>query len=420
MISKPIRTPRPMLLLVCLVIAACSCALALKLMNHPDPSLSVVAADPNVKGVVAANTDFGFRLLRQLTTDQPQGNVFFSPFSISDALQMTLNGAGGQTQRDMAQTLGLGVMDLEQINQANGRLLPSLANPDPKVEVSVANALWANRSIAFAPDFRERCRRFYDARAESLDLASPAAVSVINGWVGDKTHGKITRLVSHADIAAAPVVLTNAVYFHGQWQTKFNKAATQSQPFTLERGGVKSVPLMRQEAAFSYLETPRLQAVSLPYGSGRMSLYVLLPKTGQTVEELAGSLDAKAWAEQVARMKPTRLTLFLPRFKAKYEAHLKGPLSALGMASAFDDGADFRPMGLTGSSIDDVIHKALVEVDEEGTVAAAATEVEMQVSAELPPITVMRIDRPFFCAIRDNVTGTILFEGVIRDPEQSQ
>ncbi len=409
---KPIFAWRVAVLLGCL--AACA-ALGIKAMNKPDAA--AVAADPGVKAVAAANTDFGFRLLHTLDQSQPAGNIFFAPLSISSALTMTLNGAGGQTEKDMAKTLGLEAVKLDQINKANGLLLPSLASPDPKVEVKIANALWARRGFTLAPSFRDRCHRFYDARAESLDFGSPEAVSTINNWVGENTEGKITHLVSQPDIASSTAVLTNAIYFHGLWQTSFDKDATQSAPFLLAGGGEKMVPMMQQEASLSYSETAEGQAVSLPYGDGRMSLYVLLPKTGQSAEALARSLDEKTWSARVAGMKPTRLTVFLPHFKAESSEHLKGPLSALGMGTAFERGADFRPMGLSGSFIGDVIHTAVLDVDENGTTAAAATSTAMTASIAQPPSTVMRVDHPFFLAIRDNVTGTILFEGVIRDPK---
>jgi serpin B len=415
MMTTPTRVRPTLFLLACL--AACS-AMGIKAMTKPVAVPSAVAADPAVRAVAAANTDFGFRLLHQLTRNHRTGNVFFSPLSISSALAMTLNGAGGQTERDMAKTLGLEGVTRDQVNHANGLLLPSLDSPDPKVQVMIASALWANHGVTLAPDFRERCRLSYDARAESLDFGSPEAVKTINGWVSQSTQGKITHLINQGDIAAATAVLTNAVYFHGKWQTPFDKAETQNAPFKMAGGKTKSVPLMRHEGSFSYAETPRLQAVSLPYGDGRMSLYVLLPKTGHSVDGLANGLDGKAWEKQAAVMRPMRLTLFLPRFKAEYEARLRGPLSALGMASAFEGGADFRPMGLNGSFIGDVIHKAMLDVDEEGTVAAAATGIIAAASAmPMSPVAVMRVDHPFFMAIRDNATGTILFEGVIRDPQ---
>ncbi len=385
----------------------------------PAVSPAVVAADPQVQKVAAANTDFGFRLLKQLAHETPSQNVFYSPFSVTSALTLTLNGAGGRTRIDMAAALGLSGVTADQTDHAYGLLLPSLENPDPQVTLTVANALWAGRGTTFNPRFRARSERYFGARVQTLDMASPAAAATINGWVSEKTHGKIGELVTPRDIATSPAVLTNAVYFHGQWSHAFEKSDTQDGPFTLASGKPKTLPLMSQEAKFSYTETKQFQAVSLPYGQGRMSLYVLLPKSGVTAADVVNSLDPASWNNALGTMKPAQVALTLPRFRANFQATLNAPLIALGMGSAFGSGADFTPMGLRGGFIGAVIHKAVLEVDEEGTVAAAATAVVMTKSAiRMPekPI-VMRVDHPFVCLLRDNTTGTLLFAGVIQDPE---
>ena len=375
------------------------------------------AADPTARRFAAADVAFGFRLLRRLDPGD-EGSVFFSPFSVSSALLMVLAGAGGETKRVLASALALESLTPDQISRATGLLLSSLSYTDPKVQLSVANALWANRGVTFNPDFERRCRQFYGARASTLDLASPAAADTINGWVSKNTHGRITRLVSPRDIAHATAVLTNVVYFHGQWQTPFDKADTQDAPFTLPGGATKTVPLMRQSGSLPYLETSEFQAVGLPYGAGRVRLYVFLPKPGSTLDAFLGTLDTKAWSGWLAAMRPTRLTLLLPRFKAHSQATLNPALTALGLGAAFGPGADFRPMGLGRSFLSAVIHKAVLEVDEEGTVAAAATGGSMMsMAVPAAPQMVMRVDHPFFCAIRDDATGTLLFAGAIRNPQ---
>lgn len=363
-----------------------------------------------------ANTNFGFRLLRRLAEDHSVGNVFFSPLSLSSALAMTLNGAGGQTERDMAKTLGLETLTRDEINSLYGALLTALTASGPGVSVKVANALWAGRGTGFKADFQERCRLFYNASTESLDFSLPESAAIINDWTSWNTDGKINQLVTHADIAGALGVLTNAVYFHGLWQKPFEKEDTQDAPF-FAPGGPKPVPMMRQTGSFSYTETASCQAISLPYGEGRMRLIIVLPKPELTVEALVNSLNAKLWAALTAAMQPARLALFLPRFKAEFTVRLRGPLSALGMESAFERTADFGGIGYGGWFIGDVIHKAVLEVEEQGTVAAAATAVVMMRTA-MPRLTpVLRVDRPFFLSIRDTQTGTILFAGIIHDPQ---
>ncbi len=384
----------------------------------PPAVIASVAADPGVQKIAAANTQFGFQMLQQLNQKASGGNVFFSPLSISSALSVVLGGAGGQTRQSMAKTLALSGLTPDEIDRANGLLLPSLENPDPKVQISVANALWANQGTAFAPAFQERSRKFYQADAETLDFHSPAAAETINNWVAAHTEGKISQLVSPADIVNAPAVVTNAVYFHGLWQTPFVKSSTQDGTFRLVSGGTKTVPLMVQIDSFSYGETDQFQAISLPYGAGRMSFVVLLPEPGTDINTLVSGLTPSVWADIINGMKPTQVRMTLPRFNADFKATLNQPLTALGMGPAFMSTADFTPMGLPQMYIGAVVHKAVLEVDEKGTVAAAATGATYGAGGRIPsPKKEMRVDHPFLCAIRDNETGTLLFVGVIRDPQ---
>jgi len=373
--------------------------------------------DASLASMTAAGTDFGFRLLRRLIL-APGGNVFFSPHSVSGALKMAMAGAGGETRRGMAAALGLGAMTPDQIDRASELLQSALSRQDPQVQLSVADALWANSASKFSADFEQRCRQFYGAHAATLDFGPPAAADVINGWVSRNTQGKIARLVSHSDIAQATAVLTNAVYFHGLWRTPFDGDDTHDAPFTLTGGATKTVALMRQTDTLPYLDSADFQAVSLPYGSGRVSLVVFLPKPSISLDTFLGTLDAGAWEGWLGEVRPTRLALFLPRFKAEYRVTLNAALMDMGMEAAFGIGADFRPMGLGGSMLGPVIHKAVLEVDEEGTVAAATAVVMMRSAMSRPdPVPVMRVDRPFFCAIRDTETGALLFAGAIRDPQ---
>lgn len=411
------RRMRLNLLVIGLAVAGCAWGVSAFSAKQQRPDASVVAANPDVQRLAAADGDFGFRLLNQLTKNQPTGNIFISPFSISEALMLTMNGAGGQTRADLANALGMSALTQDQVNAANSLLLPSLTNPDPQVQISIANALWAERGMPLNPKFVASSKNFYDADASTLDFASPDAAAIINAWVSRNTQGKIPTLVEPSDLAGAAAVLTNAVYFHGKWQSQFSKTETQNGPFYVKKGSVKSVPLMLQEGRFSYLDNGTLQAINLPYGAGRMSLYVLLPKPGTDVSSAAQNLTQRNFSKWIGAMKPAQVKITLPRFKADYQARLKAPLIALGMGAAFAPTADFSPMGLKGWYISEVIHKAVLDVDEQGTTAAAATGVIVTRALAVPNEPVeMRVDRPFICAIRDNSTGAILFAGVIRDP----
>ena len=383
----------------------------------PPPDAAKVAQNPSVRQVAQADTDFGFRLLAQLAPEKGHANVFFSPFSISQALGLALNGAAGTTRQGIASTLGLGAMTTGEVNAANGLLLPSLENPDPQVQINVANALWLQTGETFRPTFQAACKQAYGADMETLNLRGPSGAPTINGWVKAKTHGKIDKLVSAFDLRAATSVLTNAVYFHGQWSTPFNKAATQTAPFTRADGTQKQVPLMTRTGKLSYLKGDGFQAVRLPYGQGRLAMYVFLPKTASGLDGFVGTATAARFSGWVAAMHPAQVSLFLPRFHADDSRRLKEPLSQMGMAKAFGRHADFSLMSQRPNAIGEVIHKATLDVDEEGTTATAATGVVMmrsQAMQFLPPV-VVRVDHPFLCVLRDDATGAVLFLGAIRE-----
>ena len=393
-----------------IVLAALSLTL-LSLTLAASPA-SAAEPSPNVKAVSAAGSDFGFRLLHVLATDHPAGsgpndNVFFSPFSVYQALTLAMDGAGGQTQADMAKTLGLDALPQDKINAANAELLPALMS-DPKVQMNVANSLWVTTGLTFSQAYQVEAERFYHAQATTLNFKSPGAAAAINGWVRDNTQGRITEIVKPDDLKHSTNVLANTVYFHGLWQSSFDKTATTDALFHLDAKQTKNV--------FDYLKTPQFQAVRLSYGKGHLSMLVFLPASGTSADAFADKLNAQKLDQWQSAMKPTELTVFLPRFKANYTVTLNKLLAALGMGSAFSSGADFGPMGLPGVHISAVLHKAVLDVDEQGTTAAAATEVETTASIRFPPPTTMRVDHPFVCLLRDRVTGAILFAGIIRDP----
>ncbi len=377
--------------------------------------------DPDVQAAGAASSDFGFRLLHTLTAGKPTGNIFFSPFSVSQALTLTMSGASGRTQAEMARTLGLASLPQAKINAANAHLLPALTS-EPDMQIAVANALWASTGRTFSLAFQADAKRFYHAQATTLDFSVPAGAQTINAWVSKNTQGKITQIASAGDIAGSLAVLTSAIYFHGKWQKPFDKNMTKDQPFHLAGGSTNPVRMMAQTERFAYLDTPQFQAAGLPYGTGRISLLVFLPKPGVGIDTFVQEASGSTVHKWLGAMQPAKIEIHLPRFKADDKAKLEEPLSALGMAPVFADGADFFPMGLGNAKIGEVLHRAALDIDEEGTVAAAATAVVMRVRSAAPrtpppPIPVMRVNRPFLVLIRDTETGTLLFAGVIRDPQ---
>ena len=371
-----------------------------------------------VGGTAAAAHDFGFRLLAELRKGET-GNVFISPTSLSMALSMTYNGAAGTTQAGMAKALGVEKMSLQALNDGQSALLAMLPGADPKVQLTIANALWAQKDFRFREDFLARNKEYYRAPVTVTDITGDAGVQEINAWVKDATQGKISDLLKPGDLdALTRMVLTNAVYFKGAWTTEFDKAQTQDAPFKTAGGTAKQVPMMNIKGTFKYLENDKVQGVRLPYGNGRMAMYLLLPKFQKSVTDQIALFSTENWRQWLPAFRETEVRVFLPRFKASFDSELNLSLSALGMADAFDQvKADFS--GMTGTDnlyIKLVRHKAVLEVNEEGAEAAAATGVVMSLKS-MPRETIFRADRPFLCAIRDDETGALLFLGMINNPE---
>ncbi len=368
--------------------------------------------------LVAANTRFGFKLFSEILKQDRNKNVFVSPSSVAIALAMTYNGASGETQKAMAKALELNGMSLQALNQANANLKELLQNPDPKVQLAIANSLWARQDVSFKPDFMQRNQMFYRAEIANLNFSDPKAKSIINGWVKDNTRGKIEEIIDSIDPRDV-LFLINAIYFKGDWTKPFDKKLTAEKPFYRADGNSKPHPLMSQRGEFRYFETDRFQAVSLPYGEGRrMSMDILLPKKPYSMTNFYQDLTAENWQQWVTRFRSRAGTVQIPRFKLEYDIKLKRALSALGMAVAFGSRSDFSGISSTPTRIDEVKHKTFVEVNEEGTEAAAVTSIGIRATSAIvdEPFS-MVVDRPFFCAIRDNRSGTVLFMGAIVDPQ---
>ena len=365
--------------------------------------------------IVEANTAFGFKLFSEILKKDSRKNVFVSPSSIAIALSMAYNGANGETKKSMANALEFQGMTLEEINQAHHNLKAVLEQSDPKVKLSIANSLWARKEVAFNPDFLTRNEQFYDAKVKSLDFSQPAAADEINGWVKESTNGKIAKIVDRINPTDV-MFLMNAIYFKGKWTHEFEKNNTENRPFSLTDGSKKQLPLMQRQGKYRYYETNQFQAISLPYGDERLSMYVFLPKSHLT--EFQKTLTAQNWQTWMKQFSSRQGEIQLPRFKMDYSVNLKTALSALGMGVAFENNADFSGLSKATTKIDQVKHKTFVEVNEEGTEAAAVTSVGIVATSariEEEPFK-MIVDRPFFCAIRDNKTGEILFMGSIVDP----
>ena len=380
--------------------------------------------DPEVvlinTNVVTANTQFGFNLFNDIRKTEQNRNIFISPFSVSVALAMTLNGASGETEQAMTNTLQLQGLDSEPINTGYAGLRHALQTSDPKVTLAIANSLWARQDVPFKQDFLQRNTQFFGAEVSTLDFTDPNTLTTINQWVNTNTNGKITKILDEINRDAV-LFLINAIYFKGSWQTEFDPSRTRDGTFHLATGDEKQVSMMTRTGDYSYYENheEKFQAISLPYGEGRMSMYIFLPYRESDLNTFLDVLNIENWENWVSQFHEQEVFLSMPKFKLEYEKTLNNPLVSLGMGIAFAPGlADFSRMAdleVLGKNlyIGEVLHKAVVEVNEEGTEAAAVTSVGIRATS-VPPAFI--VDRPFFFAIRDNETKTVLFMGTVVDP----
>jgi serpin B len=376
----------------------------------------------DVAALAQAYNAFGLNLFQAIAKPTPTKNVFMSPLSVACALAMTYNGAYADTATAMADVLQVPAINLEAFNSANGDLRTALSSDAAEALLSIANSLWVDENITFRDAFVAATRVAYDAKLGEVDFLAPGTLNTINGWVAEATHNKITNLVKKDDLTRDTLcILINAVYFKGLWETQFKVSETRDLDFTLPDGTDVKHPLMARYGSFAYIETPAFQAVWLPYRGGKLRMQVFLPARNQDLATFLATLTPENWRTWQQSFRSREGTVMLPRFKSEYECELTQPLSKLGMAVAFDrDAGDFRCMAICRERIiiDKVRHKAFVEVNEEGTEAAAATSVGMmRVTSVMPeePFT-MIIDRPFFYAITDTQHGAVIFAGIMNDP----
>ena len=380
----------------------------------------MAAASPSDQAkLVSADTGFGFSLLKELSREQPAKNIFISPYSISAVLQMVCNGAAGTTRDQIQQVLGTRGLETVALSQAYKDLDTSIRSTETNVALNIANAIWYSVGIQVKPAFAALNKDCYGATMDALDFTDPRAASVVNDWAEKNTSGRIKNIISGRLPGDTSLVLANAIYFKGNWDRKFDPASTKQQPFHLLAGAQKQVPMMRQTGEFDYQEGNGCQAVRLPYAGRRLGMYVLLPEPGSDVDKLLGTLDDHVWQDQLLRQLQSRKgSLALPRFKLEFGAELKQPLQAMGMSLPFTRVADFSGMSDKPIRLSAVKHKSFVEVNEQGTEAAAATVAVMRPALvrRVPPPFEMVVDRPFLFLIADNLTRTILFIGVVFDP----
>ncbi|MBI1242631.1 serpin family protein [Umezakia ovalisporum] len=370
--------------------------------------------------LVDANNKFGFKLFSEIyRKNSGEDNIFVSPLSVAMALAMTYNGAKGATQEAMAKTLEFQGMSLPEINSGYGTLTGLVENPDSQVKLTIANSLWASEEATLQRKFLQSTKEFYRAKVANLDFKdATSSANIINQWVQENTGGKINKIVEEVPPEQV-LFLINAIYFKGEWSNPFNKSQTAKHPFKLISGEEKQHPMMSQTGEYRYYENEDFQAVSLPYGpDGKVSFYIFLPKEKFDLQTFYQNWNFENWEKWMSRFRNRDGFIRLPRFKTDYAVTLNDALQGLGMGEAFSNQADFSGMG-SNLKISEVKHKTFVEVNEEGTEAAATTSVGIVPTAfkEKPEPFRMIVDRPFFSVIGDNQTGRILFMGSITNPQ---
>ncbi|HWL40284.1 MAG TPA: serpin family protein [Gemmatimonadaceae bacterium] len=363
---------------------------------------------------------FGFALYDHVVAGAVDSNVFLSPSSAALALALATEGAGGSTRAALARTLGSEALSPEEFTKRNAALVRSLASAE-QVTLVVANAFWGDADVPFDKSFAARLAGDYRATVETVDLQAPDFPARANAWVSRQTAGKIPTLVDAPLGGDATLYLANAVYFKGKWTDAFEPRRTAPAPFLLPDCKSRPQPFMRREGTYAYFADSAFRIARLPYRGNRLAMYVILP--AKRVEPITVRRPTETWfSGAVRRLTPTELAVALPRFVLRYAAPLNGPLSAMGAAPAFGPGADFTRAisAATPKSrrvyISEVAQQTYVEVNEEGTEAAAATSVALSDSGGAPPPLPFVVDHPFVVVIRDDKTGALLFLGQITNP----
>jgi serpin B len=380
----------------------------------PPAVADAVQADTAVNPlIVTADNAFGLSLLDTLN-QTPTENIAISPLSIALVLQIMYNGAAGATQQVMAQSLQLQGLAAADLDNDNAALQASLVNPDPQVQLTIANSLWMHLSAnPVLPSFIQANQTYYGAEIGDLSGA-PANV---NAWVSSNTNGLITQILPpQGNYATVVAVIANALYFKGAWTVQFDPSHTTSAAFTLSDGSQSSCQMMHQSGSYAYFKGANFQALRIPYGNDRLSMLILLPDSGVDLSAFIAGITTDDLNTWISQLQTSSGVIALTRFTSTYGASLPPALSSLGMGIAFSPAsANFSGIA-PNTYISDIEHKTVVEVDETGTVAAAATSGSVGVTATGTSSFTMTMDHPFFYAIQDDKTGALLFIGALANP----
>lgn len=410
------------LLFIIIIYVLTSCSTTTSPLDVKKESTLPRALTSTEESLIEADKNFGIKIFQSINESSTSDNIFISPLSVSLALGMTLNGASGQTYKDMKHTLELNGLTEQEINEAYKSLIDLLLNLDEKVIFEIANSIWPREGYPILPSFIEVNQKYFYSEAKPLDFNRTDAVDIINAWISEKTHGRIEDMLDYIP-AEAVMYLINAIYFKGTWTYRFDEDLTQIDNFYTTPDNPNECQLMKISGTWLYSHNDFVEIVDLPYGDSLYSMSVLLPAPNEAIDEFISQLTPEKLEQYFQNLDYKFGTITMPKLKLDYKQLLNDVLINLGMEIAFDpDAADFsRINGYGELYINRVIHQSFIQIDEEGTEAAAATIVEVCLTA-LPDTSdfYMYVNRPYIFIIRERVKNTILFIGKITKPEWTE
>ena len=385
-------------------------------------SLTNVDNSNTYESIIWSNNELGFSLIEEIKPND-QNNVFISPTSALIAILMAYNGAKGDTKDEIAEALGLNEISVDELNRDVASLLDSLERDSKGIELAIANSIWVNQEFTLKEEFVNKTKDFYKAEISQIDVLDDDSVDKINNWVSESTKDKIEQIVEAPLDPDLVALLINVLYFKGKWKHKFDVDRTETAAFYTDEKEIE-VPMMVLDEKLAYMENSLFQAVKLPYGKDEMSMTIFLPRENSSIDAFIKNLTVDNWRKWSAEFQVKSGIIELPKFQIEYEVTLNESLILLGMEKAFDGKeADFRHMFKEKEQlwIDEVKQKTYIDVDEEGTEAAAVTAISVVRESSIVEDTFyMEVNRPFFITITDDHTDAILFMGFITNPEKRE
>lgn len=386
-----------------------------KVDDIPGDPVELVLNDTE-KALSISSNIFSFDIFNLILNNKGDSeNLMISPMSISYALSMTLNGAAGETRIAMMEALRTGNLSMEEINNSYKDLSEKVTTVDKRVKMSIANSVWVEDRLNVKQDFIDVLVEYFKAEGLQFDINDPDIVDKVNKWISDNTNGKIEEMIDEIPDDVV-MLLINAIYFNGKWRYQFNEDDTKDLPFYLPEGGSVDVDMMYQKNNFKVFNSQKLSMVELPYGQGNFVMNVILPADGLDAADILNEITENGFNKMLDSAYEKEINIFMPRFKYEYKLELSNVLSAMGMGIAFGGTADFSNIADAGLAISKVLHQTFIDNKEEGTEAAAATVVMIELTSMPPDPQTINLNKPFYYIIRESSTGSIIFMGLTGNP----